>query len=104
MTSSQTTLPTPASTALVTVVVPCYNYGRFLSDTLASVASQSHNRWECIVVDDGSTDGTESIVRTPVGTTAIDTSPSHTVVYPPPAIVAFARAAVSISSSSTRTI
>jgi glycosyltransferase involved in cell wall biosynthesis len=48
---------------LVTVVVPCFNYAHFLPEALESVLRQSHPSWECIVVDDGSTDNTEAIVQ-----------------------------------------
>ena len=43
---------------LVSVIVPSFNYGHFLAQTLASVRAQSWSRWECIIVDDGSTDDT----------------------------------------------
>jgi glycosyltransferase involved in cell wall biosynthesis len=47
----------------VTVVVPCFNYAHFLPETLESVLLQSHPSWECIVVNDGSTDDTEAVVQ-----------------------------------------
>jgi glycosyltransferase involved in cell wall biosynthesis len=43
---------------LISIVVPAYNAGRFLAATLESTLAQSEPRWECIVVDDGSTDDT----------------------------------------------
>jgi glycosyltransferase involved in cell wall biosynthesis len=43
---------------LVSVIVPSYNYGHFLPETLASVRAQTLDAWECLVVDDGSTDDT----------------------------------------------
>lgn len=46
----------------MSVVVPCFNYGRFLADTLESVRKQSYQHWECIIVDDGSTDDTQAVV------------------------------------------
>jgi glycosyltransferase involved in cell wall biosynthesis len=43
---------------LISIVVPAYNAGRFLGATLESALAQTESRWECVVVDDGSTDDT----------------------------------------------
>ena len=48
---------------IISVVVPCYNQGHFLSAALRSVLSQSYKAIEIIVVDDGSIDDTEQVAR-----------------------------------------
>ena len=48
---------------LVSVVVPTRDRAALLGETLASVRAQTLADWECIVVDDGSTDGTDELVR-----------------------------------------
>jgi glycosyltransferase involved in cell wall biosynthesis len=50
------------TTPLVSVVIPAYNIGQFLRETIASVVKQTYTNWECIVVDDGSTDNTSEVV------------------------------------------
>jgi len=45
----------------VSVVIPCYNQAHFLGDALGSLAAQSVNACEVIVVDDGSTDNTAEV-------------------------------------------
>ena len=47
---------------LVSIIIPCYNYGAFIADTIASLQSQSYERWEALVVDDGSKDDTATRV------------------------------------------
>ena len=42
----------------ISVIVPCYNLAEFLPEALDSVAAQTFQDWECIVVNDGSTDRT----------------------------------------------
>lgn len=46
----------------VSVIVAAYNYGRYIGETLRSVQAQTLQEWECIVVDDASTDDTASVV------------------------------------------
>ena len=48
---------------LVSVVIPMFNAGRWIRETLKSVAAQTHSVHECIVVSDGSTDSGPEIVR-----------------------------------------
>ena len=43
----------------VSIIIPCYNQGVFLNETLESVYYQTYLEWECIIVDDGSTDDTK---------------------------------------------
>jgi glycosyltransferase involved in cell wall biosynthesis len=51
----------PAGIAQVSVVIPCFNYGRFLASAIGSVIAQSYGDIEVIVVDDGSTDDTWAV-------------------------------------------
>lgn len=47
---------------LVSIITPCYNSAQFIAETIQSVQNQTHENWEMIIVDDGSTDETENIV------------------------------------------
>lgn len=45
----------------VSVIIPCYNYARFLGRTIDSLRDQSYRNWEAIIIDDGSIDDTREV-------------------------------------------
>ncbi|WP_179415181.1 glycosyltransferase family 2 protein [Mucilaginibacter sp. E4BP6] len=47
----------------ISIIVPCYNQAEYLPETLTSVLAQTVADWECIIVNDGSTDDTEAVAK-----------------------------------------
>jgi glycosyltransferase involved in cell wall biosynthesis len=48
---------------MVSVVIICYNYGHYLAEAIDSIINQTYPFWECIIINDGSTDDTEIIAQ-----------------------------------------
>lgn len=48
---------------MISVIIPSYNYGHLIGDTVRSILSQTYTDLEVIVIDDGSTDNTEEVMK-----------------------------------------
>lgn len=48
---------------IVSIIITNYNYAHFLADALESVKEQTFNNWECLIIDDGSTDNSIAIAE-----------------------------------------
>lgn len=48
---------------LVSIITPLYNGERYIKETIESVQKQTYTDWEMVIVDDGSTDDSQNIVR-----------------------------------------
>ena len=48
---------------MVSVIMPMYNAAEFITEAINSIIKQHYTDWELIVIDDGSTDASISIVK-----------------------------------------
>lgn len=55
--------PYPTVAPTISVIVPCYNYGRYLAEAVESVLEQSCQDFEVIIINDGSTDDTRQVAE-----------------------------------------
>lgn len=54
-------MPTPKDG--VSVIIPCFNQGHLLGEALDSLQNQVFSNWECVIINDGSTDITNQVAR-----------------------------------------
>lgn len=48
---------------LISIIIPTLNRAHLIGETLDSVLAQTYQHWECIIVDDGSTDNTDEVIN-----------------------------------------
>ena len=48
---------------LVSIIIPTYNREHLISETLESILAQTYQNWECLIIDDGSTDNTAELLQ-----------------------------------------
>ena len=53
----------PTATPLISVIIPCYNYGAYMRDAVDSILAQTYTHWEMLIIDDGSKDNTAAIAQ-----------------------------------------
>lgn len=52
-----------AAPTFFSIIIPTYNRAGLITETIASIQNQTFQNWECIVVDDGSTDNTKQVIE-----------------------------------------
>lgn len=50
-------------TNLISIIIPVYNQEKYLVETLQSVSNQTYSNWECILVNDGSSDNSVNVLK-----------------------------------------
>ena len=53
----------PDSNIKISIIIPIYNRATLISETLYSIVNQTHTNWECLIVDDGSTDNLRDVIK-----------------------------------------
>ncbi len=53
---------TQVQAKLVSIIIPCYNRADLIAETLDSIINQTYSNWECIIVDDRSTDNFMEVI------------------------------------------
>lgn len=48
---------------LISIIIPTFNRAHLIGETLDSILAQTYTNWECIIVDDGSSDDTAKIIN-----------------------------------------
>ena len=52
----------PTDTPFVSIIIPTYNRAHLIGETLDSILAQTYQNWECVIVDDGSSDNTDAVL------------------------------------------
>ncbi|WP_397362218.1 glycosyltransferase family 2 protein [Olleya sp. R77988] len=53
---------------MISIIIPIYNRAHLIEETLQSITAQTNTNWECIIVDDGSTDNTVKVTKSLIKT------------------------------------